>query len=109
MLAATLSQKGRPERVVDGEIDVFLPDGPLQDSRALARELEENLQAVYNRPWRVTVTAFNEVETNSERNSREKAEMMEQARNAAPVRQLMRAFPGAEVVDILPDTQEGND
>lgn len=109
MLAATLSQKARPEVVEDGHIAVFLPDGPLQDGRALARELEESLQAVYNRPWRVKITAENGNETHSERSSREKAEKLELARNAAPVRQLMRVFPGAEVVDILPDIQEGSD
>lgn len=104
-----LSEKGRPEHVADGEVHVFLPDTALQEGRSLARDLEESLQAVYNRKWLVKVTAENGNETNSERKTREKAEMMEQARNAPAIRQLIRTFPGAEVVDILPDTQEGSD
>lgn len=109
MLAGTLSEKARPEVVEFGKVSVFLPSSVMQDAASLSRELEQSLQAIYNQPWQVSVTENSNNETNRERNVRIKAEMMEEARNAPAIRQLMRVFPGAEVVDILPDTQEGTE
>jgi DNA polymerase-3 subunit gamma/tau len=105
-LGAELAQKGRPVRLHGTELEVYLPDSAFKSANDMAKELAALLGEMTGTRWQVTVARQAEGETLAEKAARTKAEKVRLAREAEPVRKVMHAFPGADVVDVIQPENE---
>ncbi|MBI1363249.1 MAG: DNA polymerase III subunit gamma/tau [Proteobacteria bacterium] len=105
-LGAELAKKGRPVKLDGQRLDVYLPDAGFKTGAELAKELATTLEGMTGSRWQVNLAAQANGETVSEKKERVKVEKIRQAREAEPVRRVMNAFPGADVVDVIQPENE---
>lgn len=102
-LGAVLGQKARPVEVRHGYVKVFLSGTGMKEPHELAKELEAALSQAYEEKWTVELASAGGGETDLEREKRLKDEALEKAKLAPQVRAIMHHFPGARVIDVLPE------
>ena len=100
-LGAQIAQKGRAVRIEGTTLDVHLPDSAFKTAAELAKELSATLQGMTGERWQVTLAQHAEGETVVEAKARVRQDKIRQAREAEPIRRVMNAFPGADVVDVI--------
>jgi len=101
LLAIFLSQRVRPIHISGESLTLYIEEDGLKSDKEIVKELSDMLQKITSKKWQVILESEAHSETLEEENNRHSVERITVAQGHKEVKQILEAFPDAEVMRVV--------